>query len=49
MANISSIEVEDVLYRHPDVLTAAVVAKPDPNGVKPLRLCGIEGWIDGHT
>ena len=27
--NISSIEVEDVLYRHPDVLTAAVVAKPD--------------------
>lgn len=28
--NISSIEVEDVLYRHPDVLTAAVVAKPDP-------------------
>jgi fatty-acyl-CoA synthase len=28
--NISSIEVEDVLYRHPDVLAAAVVAKPDP-------------------
>ena len=28
--NISSIEVEDVLYRHPDVMTAAVVAKPDP-------------------
>ena len=27
--NISSIEVEDVLYRHPDVLAAAVVAKPD--------------------
>ncbi len=27
--NISSIEVEDVLYRHPDVLSAAVVAKPD--------------------
>jgi fatty-acyl-CoA synthase len=27
--NISSIEVEDVLYRHPDVLVAAVVAKPD--------------------
>jgi fatty-acyl-CoA synthase len=26
---ISSIEVEDVLYRHPDVLAAAVVAKPD--------------------
>jgi fatty-acyl-CoA synthase len=28
--NISSVEVEDVLYRHPAVMTAAVVAKPDP-------------------
>lgn len=28
--NISSIEVEDVLYRHPAVQAAAVVAKPDP-------------------
>ena len=27
--NISSIEVEDVLYRHPSVLEAAVVARPD--------------------
>ncbi|MBM3344207.1 MAG: acyl-CoA synthetase [Betaproteobacteria bacterium] len=27
--NISSIEVEDALYRHPAVLAAAVVAKPD--------------------
>ena len=27
--NISSIEVEDVLFRHPDVLAAAVVAMPD--------------------
>ena len=27
--NISSIEVEDVLYRHPAVSAAAVVAKPD--------------------
>ncbi len=27
--NISTIEVEDVLYRHPRVLEAAVVAKPD--------------------
>ena len=27
--NISSIEVEDVLYRHPAVAMAAVVAKPD--------------------
>jgi fatty-acyl-CoA synthase len=28
--NISSLEVEDVLSRHPAVLSAAVVAKPDP-------------------
>ena len=27
--NISSIEVEDALYRHPAVLEAAVVARPD--------------------
>ena len=27
--NISSIEIEDVLYKHPAVLEAAVVAKPD--------------------
>jgi len=27
--NISSLEVEDVLYRHPAVMTAAVVARPD--------------------
>jgi len=28
--NVSSLEVEDVLYRHPAVLAAAVVAQPDP-------------------
>jgi fatty-acyl-CoA synthase len=28
--NISSLEVEEVLYRHPAVMAAAVVAKPDP-------------------
>src|SRR5271169_3246977 len=28
--NISTIEVEDVLYRHPSILDAAVVARPDP-------------------
>ena len=28
--NISSIEVEDMLYRHPAVMAAAVVAQPDP-------------------
>ena len=28
--NISSLEVEDVIYRHPAVLACAVVARPDP-------------------
>ena len=28
--NISTIEVEDVLYRHPAIMEAAVVARPDP-------------------
>ena len=28
--NISSLEVEDALYRHPQIMEAAVVAKPDP-------------------
>jgi fatty-acyl-CoA synthase len=28
--NISSLEVEDVIYRHPAVLAVAVVARPDP-------------------
>ncbi len=43
--NISSIEIEDVLYRHPAILAAAVVAKPDPRwGETPcafieLRAC----------
>jgi len=41
--NISSIEVEDVLYRHPAVAAAAVVAAPDPNvgrsGPAPSSSC----------
>ena len=41
--NISSLEVEEVLYRHPAVLVAAVVAKPDDKwGEVPcayLELC----------
>jgi fatty-acyl-CoA synthase len=28
--NISSLEIEECLYRHPQVMEAAVVAKPDP-------------------
>jgi len=28
--NISSLEVEEVLFRHPEIMEAAVVARPDP-------------------
>ncbi len=28
--NVSSLEVEECLYRHPDIMEAAVVARPDP-------------------
>ncbi|HEY1875804.1 MAG TPA: acyl-CoA synthetase [Steroidobacteraceae bacterium] len=35
--NVSSLEVEDALYRHPAVLACAVVARPDPRwGETPL-------------
>jgi fatty-acyl-CoA synthase len=41
--NISSIEVENALYKHPAVLFAAVVAKPGPEmGRDTLRLCRSE-------
>ena len=37
--NISSVEIEGVLYKHPDVIAAAVVAQPDERwGEIPLRL-----------
>jgi fatty-acyl-CoA synthase len=46
--NIASIEVEDVLYRHPDVLAAAVVARPDPKwGETPVAF--IELKTDAET
>lgn len=45
--NISSIEVEGVLYRHPAVMEAAVVAKPDDKwGETP---CAFVGLKDGAT
>jgi len=35
--NISTVEVEGALFRHPDVLEAAVVARPDPKwGETPM-------------
>jgi fatty-acyl-CoA synthase len=45
--NISSIEVEGALYRHPDVLEAAVVARPDERwGEAP---CAFVTLIAGST
>ena len=41
--NISSIEVEDALYRHPDVVAAAVVAQPDlALGRGSVRVCRVK-------
>ena len=45
--NISSIEVEDVLYRHPSVMAAAVVATPDDKwGEVP---CAFIELREGHS
>ena len=45
--NVSSVEVEDILYKHPAVLFAAVVAKPDPKwGEVP---CAFLELKDGAT
>jgi len=45
--NISSVEVEEVLYRHPAVALAAVVAVPDPKwGEVP---CAVVELRDGAT
>ena len=45
--NISSLEVEDVIYRHPAVLACAVVAAPDPKwGETP---CAFVELKDGVT
>jgi fatty-acyl-CoA synthase len=41
--NISSLEVEDALYRHPAVLACAVVARPDPKwGESPVAYVEIQ-------
>ena len=45
--NISSIEVEDVLYRHPAVMVAAVVAAPDPKwGETPCAFIELKPGAD---
>ena len=45
--NISSIEVEDALYRHPAVLACAVVARPDPKwGETPLAFVELRPGLE---
>jgi len=45
--NISSLEVEDVLYRHPSVLAAAVVAQPDPKwGETPCAFVEVKPGVN---
>jgi fatty-acyl-CoA synthase len=45
--NISSIEVEDCLYSHPDVLEAAVVARPDEKwGETPCAFVLVKSGAD---
>jgi len=48
--NISTIEVEDVLYRHPAVLEAAVVAKPDPRwGETPCAFVTLKDGVQAEA
>lgn len=48
--NISTIEVEDVLYRHPAVLEAAVVARPDEKwGETPCAFITLKPEVEGVT
>jgi len=46
--NVSSIEVENLLYKHPDVLEAAVVARPDEKwGETPCAFVTLKASADG--
>ena len=48
--NIPTIEVESVLYRHPAVLEAAVVARPDEKwGETPCAFVDLKDGADGVT
>ncbi|MCB2010058.1 MAG: AMP-binding protein [Geminicoccaceae bacterium] len=46
--NISSLEVEEILYRHPDIMEAAVVAKADAQwGETPCAFVTLRPGVDG--
>src|SRR5258705_6533934 len=46
--NVSSVEVEDILYKHPAVLFAAVGAKPDPTwGEVPCAFVELKNGAQG--
>jgi fatty-acyl-CoA synthase len=48
--NISSLEVEEVLYRHPAVMEAAVVARPDEKwGETPCAFVTLKPGAEGDT
>ncbi|MGE4617751.1 MAG: acyl-CoA synthetase [Gammaproteobacteria bacterium] len=48
--NVSSIEVEDMLYKHPDILEAAVVGRPDDKwGETPCAFVTLKATADGVT
>jgi fatty-acyl-CoA synthase len=48
--NISSLEVEEVLYRHPQVMEAAVVAAPDPHwGEVPHAFVTLKPEAEGEV
>jgi fatty-acyl-CoA synthase len=48
--NISSLEVEEVLYRHPKILEAAVVARPDPKwGETPCAFVSLKDGQDASA
>jgi len=46
--NVSSLEIEECLYRHPDVMEAAVVARPDPHwGETPCAFVTLKDSAQG--
>ena len=48
--NIASLEVEEVLYKHPHVMEAAVVARPDPKwGESPCAFVTLKPGSEGQV